>query len=273
MLKQRLLTTLWGLPLITAAIWFGEPWFTIVVAPFGLLAIYEFYKIVASKQVSPLMVFGIIGTLLFILSPHFPYYTYGVTTQILLTSLLLLSLIWLLRHPQREEAFARWAWTMAGILYVGWLLSYLIALRGLEAGKYWVFLAMFITFASDTSAFFVGRTWGKHRLAPRNSPGKTWEGAIAGVLGAVISSLILVKLLAFSLSHGQAILLGLLVTVSGQLGDLVESLFKRNMGIKETGKLLPGHGGILDRLDSIFFTSAVVYYYALAYQAGWLNWL
>ena len=274
MLKQRLLTALWGFPLVTVAIWFGEPWFTIVLAPFGLLAVYEFYRIVAaSKQVSPLRVFGIIGTLLFMLSPHFQYFTYGVTTQILLTLLLMLSLIWLLRHPQRENAFASWAWTIAGILYVGWLLSYLVALRGLEAGRYWVFLAMFITFTSDTSAFFAGRAWGKHRLAPRISPGKTWEGAIAGVLGAVIIGLGLVQFFPLTLSYGQAIALGLLVTIMGQLGDLVESLFKRNMGIKEAGKLLPGHGGILDRLDSVFFSSAAVYYYALAYQAGWLNWL
>ncbi len=274
MLKQRLLTALWGLPLVTAAIWFGEPWFTIVITPFGLLAAYEFYRITAaSKKVTPLRAWGITGTLLFILSPHFPYLTYGVTTQVLLTAILVLSLMWLLRQRQWEEAFSSFAWTVAGVLYVGWLLSYLIALRGLDAGMYWVYLALFITFATDTSAFFAGRAWGRHRLAPLISPGKTWEGAIAGVLGAVIVGLGLAWLFPLALSYGQAIALALLVTVLGQLGDLVESLFKRNMGIKEAGKLLPGHGGILDRLDSVFFSSAAVYYFALAYQAGWLDWL
>ena len=272
MLKQRLLTVLWLLPLVTLAAWFDEPWpwFTIVVAPFGLLAAFEFYRIVATKRIQPLTFLGLVWTLLFILSPHFDY---AVTTPLLLASLVMLSLIWLLWRPQKEGAFAGWAWTIAGVLYVGWLLSFLIALRGLDAGRYWVFLALFMTFASDTTAYFIGRAWGKRRLAPRISPGKTWEGAVAGVLGTIIIGLALVRLFGLPLSDGETILLGLLVSVFGQLGDLVESLFKRNMGTKESGKLLLGHGGILDRLDSIIFTGVVVYYYALSYQAGWLNWL
>ena len=148
-----------------------------------------------------------------------------------------------------------------------------MALRGLDSGRDWVFLALFITFASDTTAFFAGRAWGKHRLAPRISPRKTWEGAVAGVLGAIIASLALVIFFNLPLSHWQAGLLGLLVSVFGQLGDLAESLFKRNMGVKESGKLLPGHGGALDRIDSVVFASVVAYYFVLAYNAGWLNWL
>jgi len=272
MLKQRVITALWNIPLVIAAVWWDKPlpWFTILVAVFGLLAAFEFYRIVATKQVQPLTFLGLIWTLLFILSPHFDY---GVTTPLLLTSLVVISLIWLLRRGLREGAFVSWAWTIAGVLYVGWLLSFLVALRGLDAGRYWVFLALFITFASDTTAYFIGRAWGKRRLAPRISPGKTWEGAVAGVLGAIIVSVAFVKLLGPSLDYGQAILLGLLVSVFGQFGDMVESLFKRNMGIKEAGKLFPGHGGVLDRIDSIVFASAVAYYYALSYHAGWLNWL
>ncbi|MFC1870616.1 phosphatidate cytidylyltransferase, partial [Chloroflexota bacterium] len=182
-------------------------------------------------------------------------------------------LIWLLIRRQREGAFRDWSWTIAGILYVGWLLSYLVALRGVAAGRDWVFLALFTIFASDISAFFVGRAWGKHRLAPSISPRKTWEGAVAGVLGAVVISLVVVKLSGLPLSFPQAILLGILVGILGQLGDLVESLFKRNTGVKESGKLMPGHGGVLDRIDSVVFAGVVVYYYTLAYHAGWLNWL
>jgi phosphatidate cytidylyltransferase len=154
---------------------------------------------------------------------------------------------------------------MAGILYVGWLLSYLVALRGLDNGRNWVFFALFTTFASDTAAFFVGRALGKRRLAPQISPGKTWEGAIGGVFGAIIVSLffILPTPLTLHLNWGQAILLGLLVSIFGQLGDLVESLFKRNMGAKDSGRLLPGHGGMLDRMDSIIFAGIVVYYYVI----------
>ena len=175
----------------------------------------------------------------------------------------MLPLIWLLLRPQKEEAFTRWAWTIAGILYVGWLLSYLVALRGLDAGRDWVFFALFTTFASDTTAFFTGRAWGRHRLAPNVSPGKTWEGAIAGVFGAIVVSLVLVMLLSLPLNYWQAVLLGLVVSIFGQLGDLVESLFKRNMGVKESGKSMPGHGGFLDRMDSVAFAGVVVYYYVI----------
>jgi len=180
-----------------------------------------------------------------------------------LTSIVILPLIWLILRPQKELAFVRWAWTIAGILYVGWLLSHLVALRGLDAGRDWVFFALFITFASDTSAFFVGRALGRHHLAPRISPGKTWEGAVAGAFGAIIVSLLLVTLLSLPLSYWQAILLGLVVSIFGQLGDLVESLFKRNMGAKESGRSIPGHGGALDRIDSVVFAGIVVYYYVV----------
>ncbi len=260
MLKKRVIAGLWGILLITAIVWFGDPWFTILVAIWGLLAVFEFYKMVAASKVPPLTYFGLIWTLLFILSPHFDYDT---LTPLLLTSAVILPLIWLLLRPQKEGVFAGWAWTIAGILYVGWLLSYLVALRGLDAGRDWVFFALFTTFASDTTAFFAGRAWGRHPLAPNVSPGKTWEGAIAGVFGAIVVSLVLVMLLSLPLNYWQAVLLGLVVSIFGQLGDLVESLFKRNMGVKESGKSMPGHGGFLDRMDSVVFAGIVVYYYVI----------
>jgi len=262
MLKKRVITALCGFPLLIAVVWFGEPWFSLLAAILGLLAVFEFYRLVAASKVPPLTYFGLIWTLLFILSPHF---NYDLFMPLLLTSIVILPLIWFLLRPQKEQAFASWVWTIAGSLYVGWLLSYLVALRGLDAGRDWVFFALFITFASDTSAFFVGRALGRHRLAPRISPGKTWEGAIAGVFGAIIGSLffVLPTPLHLPLSYWQAILLGLVVSIFGQLGDLVESLFKRNMGVKEASKLIPGHGGALDRIDSVVFAGIVVYYYVI----------
>jgi len=265
MLKKRVITALWGILLLIAAVWFDKPlpWFTILVAIWGILAVFEFYKLVTASKVSPLTYFGLIWTLLFILSPHFDYDT---LTPLLLTSAVILPLVWLLLRPQKEGAFASWAWTIAGILYVGWLLSYLVALRGMDDGRNWIFLVLFITFASDTSAFFAGRALGKHHLAPRVSPGKTWEGAIAGVVGAIIVSLLFTLRTPLQVPFDcwwQAILLGLMVSIFGQLGDLVESLFKRNMGVKESGRSIPGHGGFLDRMGSVAFAGIVVYYYVI----------
>lgn len=273
MLKKRAIIAVGGIPLLVAAVWFDQPlpWFTILVAIWGLLAAFEFYKMAAITKVSPLTYFGLIWVLLFILSPHFGYVT---LTPLLLTSTVILPLVWLIFRPQKE-AFTIWALTIAGILYLGWLLSHFIALRGLDLGRNWVFFALFTTFASDTAAFFIGRALGKHRFAPHISPGKTWEGAIAGIFGAIIISLFftLPTPLVLPLGYGQAILLGLLVSILGQLGDLIESLLKRNMGVKDSSRLIPGHGGFLDRIDSVVFAGVVVYYYVLSLNAGWLNWL
>ena len=263
MLKQRFITGLWGIPLLIAAVWFAWPlpWFTILVAIWGLLAAYEFYKI-AAKKASPLIWFGLIWTALFIISPHF---SYAPTLPLLLTSAVLLSLLWLLLRPKKQGAFIGWAWTIAGILYIGWLLSHLVALRGLDDGRNWIFLALLANFGSDTAAYFTGRALGRHKLAPSISPGKTWEGTIAGLLGAIIIGLLFTipSPLSLPLSYGQAIIIGLLISVFGQLGDLVESLLKRNMGVKDSGRLLPGHGGALDRIDSVVFAGVVVYYYVI----------
>jgi len=272
MLKKRVITALWGIPLLVAIVWFGEPWFTILVAIWGVLAVFEFYRLVAASKVPPLTYFGLIWTLLFILSRNSnllsilkPHFDLNLLTPLLLASTVVLPLIWLLIQAYKGKVFTRWAWTIAGILYVGWLLSHLLALRGLDDGRNWVFFALFITIASDTAAFFTGRALGRHKLAPRISPGKTREGAIGGILGAIIVSLffILPTPLSLHFNWGQAILLGLLVSIFGQLGDLVESLFKRNMGVKDSGRLIPGHGGVLDRIDSVVFAGIVVYYYVI----------
>ena len=151
---------------------------------------------------------------------------------------------------------------VAGFLYVGWMLSFLVDLR-LEAGRNWVFFALFITFGSDTIAYLVGRVLGRHRLAPRISPHKSWEGTIGGLLGAVAVSLLFTLSTPFqiTLSIGQGVVLALLVSIFGQIGDLAESLLKRNTGVKESGASIPGHGGFLDRMDSVVFAGVTVYLY------------
>jgi len=259
-LKKRFITAACGIPLLVTVMWFCEPWFTIIIAIWGLLAAFEFYSIIARSKVPPLTYFGLIWILLFILKPHFDS---EIITSALFTSAVILPLIWLLLRPNKEIAFTRWAWTLAGILYIGWELRYLVALRGLADGRNWVFLALFATFASDTTAYFVGRALGKHRLAPIISPGKTWEGAIAGVFSSIIVCLLFIIPTTFHLplTYWQAIVLGVLVSIFGQIGDLFESLFKRNMGVKDTGKLLPGHGGFLDRIDSVVLAGIAVYYF------------
>ncbi len=264
MLGKRVLTALWGIPLLVVAIWFDEPlpWFSILAAVWGLLAFLEFNRMAGAAKIVPLTVFGAVWTVLFVLYPHC---TYDYVVPSLLTSALVISLIMLVFLRHREGAFTGWSWMMAGILYVGWLLSYLVALR-LDAGREWLYLAIFATFGSDTAAYFIGRAWGRHKLTPRISPGKTWEGAVAGIFGGVIISLLftLDTPLQLPLNYWQAIMLGVLISVFGQIGDLVESLLKRSSGVKESGSSMPGHGGLLDRMDSVVFAGVVVYLYYIA---------
>jgi phosphatidate cytidylyltransferase len=141
-------------------------------------------------------------------------------------------------------------------------------LRELDHGRELVLLVLFATFACDTAAFFIGRTWGRHRMAPVISPGKTWEGAAAGFAAAIAAALALRSLLNLGnwelpLSCVQSAVIGCLVGFVSQLGDLLESLIKRRAGAKDSGRLMPGHGGILDRIDSLVFTGAIIYYYVI----------
>ncbi|MFC2069829.1 phosphatidate cytidylyltransferase [Chloroflexota bacterium] len=274
MLKKRVISALWIIPVLIAAIWFEWPlpWFTVFIAVWGMMAVLEFYRLITAFRVPPLTPFGIIWTILFIVSSDSqllsilgPRFNTDLLMPFLLTSAVVLPLIWLLLRIEKEKTFTSWAWTVAGILYVGWLLSYLTALRGMDDGRNLIFFTLFVTFASDSAAFFVGRTFGRQKLSPEISPGKTWEGAIGGVFGAALVSLFFILPTPVSLpfSWGHAVILGILVSIFGQLGDLAESLFKRNVGVKDSSKVIPGHGGFLDRIDSVVFAGVVVYYYVV----------
>ena len=265
MLKRRVITALWGVPLVIIAIWFDEPlpWFTILAVIYGLLAVFEFYKITGVSRTIPLTVFGLIWTLLFIIAPH---WNYDNSIPLLLASAVVISLM--LRVPVRKNKFSmtEWSWSMVGIVYVGLLLGLLVTLR-INGGREWMYLVVFCTFGSDTFAYFIGKAIGRHKLAPLISPGKTWEGAIGGLFGSVIVGLLftLSTSVQLQISYGEAVILGLLISVSGQIGDLAESMLKRRKGVKESGTLMPGHGGLLDRMDSIVFAGLAVYlYYVLA---------
>jgi phosphatidate cytidylyltransferase len=188
-------------------------------------------------------------------------------TAALLAAAAVLPLVWLTIF-RRDVALESWAWTLVGILYAGWMLSHYVMLRQLDDGRELVIMAVFTTFACDTAAYFVGRAWGRHRMTPRISPNKTWEGAAGGFAGAVAAAAALCYLLnlgdwSLPLSYPEAVGVGCLVGVGAQIGDLAESLVKRRAGVKDSGHLLPGHGGLLDRIDSLVFTGVIVYYFVL----------
>lgn len=270
------------LPVVIAAVWFQQPlpWFTVMIVLWTAAATWEFYRLNRKAGFKPLTFFGIITAILFVLirereiSVVFISNSYELS-WLLLSVATILPLIWMLGRSRMKDAFTNWSWTLAGITYVGFLMGHLVALRNMEDGRNWVFFALFITFASDTAAFFIGRTWGRHKLATAISPSKTWEGSMGGLLGAGLMSLVFLPTSFFSWSNplhlstlntGIAVSLALLVSMFGQLGDLVESMFKRNMNAKDSGNILPGHGGALDRMDSVAFAGVMVYYFVWLIQ-------
>ena len=278
MLKQRLITAFCLLPLVVVVVWFDKPlpWLTIFAAIWGLLAALEYYHTVSISRhkVAPVTYLSLLMTLLLIISRDAGLldnlsrsFDTSYTESVIIAATLLLPLIGLLLR-QRGNILRNWMWTVAGILYIGWLLGYLVALRGLENGREWVLFALFVTFASDSAAYFIGSAFGKHPMAPGISPKKTWEGAAGGIAGAIGIAMLLLLILDLPLTYIQAIPLATGASIFGQMGDLLESLFKRSAGVKDSGNSMPGHGGFLDRMDSVVFAGAFVYYYAAVLCGG-----
>jgi phosphatidate cytidylyltransferase len=169
----------------------------------------------------------------------------------------------LARAHALEHAGRHFAACLSGLLYVPFLMSHLPLLK--SAGKpHWLIVTLCTAFFADTVAYFFGRAWGKHKLYPAVSPKKTWEGSIGGVLGSVLATVgVGASWTLPELAIGPAIALGVVASVCGQAGDLVESMIKRTFGVKDSGSILPGHGGFLDRIDALLFVAPVVYYFIL----------
>jgi len=156
-----------------------------------------------------------------------------------------------------------WLWVSGALLYVGFLGSHLVFLRDLDDGGDWAILAIFATFATDTAAYFVGRAIGRTHITPAISPGKTLEGSLAGLATGFAAVLFLNWVTGLRQDATDIIPLALLLPVAAEIGDLAESLVKRGAGVKDAGQLVPGHGGLLDRLDSVLFTAPLVYYFVI----------
>lgn len=188
------------------------------------------------------------------------------------TALLLLTLTWAVTRFRQGTANAvtGFAFTIAGGLYFGWAGAYFVRLRALDEGLFWTLTVCFAVWLSDTSAYFVGKSIGRNRLIPDISPGKTWEGYVGGIVGASLVTAALPLLWqrlgasnAVSPLHGFFI--GLLVSVISPLGDIAISMFKRYAGVKDSGRLIPGHGGILDRIDALIIAGLLGYYYLILF--------
>lgn len=270
-LLLRVLTAVIAIPTILILLWFGG-WVV-----FGAIAViigwasYEMHRMLTGSGKQPLSLFSLALSLDFLVAAILPAWRLPIIEGGI-TLLLLLSLTWLLlARKTLDGSLVDWALTMAVPLYIGWPLSFFQLLRGNQAGFstgfWWVFVVLVGGWVFDSAAFFAGRFFGQHKLATLVSPSKTWEGVIGGVIGAVAVTLLTTRPLNIPFYH--AIILGLLISIASQIGDLAESLIKRQTHVKDSSHLIPGHGGILDRIDSLLFVVMVVYLYvAWAFPAG-----
>jgi phosphatidate cytidylyltransferase len=178
----------------------------------------------------------------------------------LFLSLVALTLSVMVSGSQTAHFFPMFVYSVFGVLFIGWTLSHLILLRLLPAGPWYVLFLCAVVWVGDSAAMYVGKSLGQHKMAPIISPGKTWEGAIGCVIGGVGTAVVSARFWLPDLLLWQWIVLGLCISVAAQLSDLAESMLKRYAGVKDSGGLIPGHGGMLDRIDSLLFAAPTLVY-------------
>ncbi len=257
-LALRVLTAAAGIPVLLALTWLGGLAFVVAAAAVFGLAAAEICRAAGIRASDPLGWLSALGAGGCAAAAAHS----GEAQAGALTATAMVTLALAVARAETEQGFPRWSTAIAAAAYPGLLGGYLVLLRRLPDGNGWVLLALFTTFAADTGAFFTGRTLRGPKLAPHVSPGKTVSGAAGGLLSGAVAAALLGALL--DLEGGPVVhaLLGTGAAVVSIAGDLGESLIKRSLGVKDMGHVFPGHGGLMDRLDSILFVAPVVYWVA-----------
>jgi len=288
-LPARLLTAAILVPLAVFVVTKGGLWLLGTIMALILIGQREFYQMIEEKGAHPLVGFGLSAAMALCLVQ---YVGTDYQANLLMTATLLVVLVAQLGKAKITEALASISGTFFGVFYVGWLLSHGISLRNFygaitfrygeetaasigispDCGIFMLFFALFIVIWCDAGAYFGGRAYGKRKLAPTISPGKSVEGAVAGVFGGLLGAIVCKggfdlfwPELSASLSWYAVGVLALLLSAAGIVGDLIESLLKRDAEVKDAGHLLPGTGGVLDRIDSFLLAIPVMYYAMLFY--------
>jgi phosphatidate cytidylyltransferase len=256
MLLQRVATAAVGIPIIVLAIWFGSPWLTALVCVVVAVGVLEIHAARGPfLRPLPLIAAGLALLLPLAADLEGPWLLRALTALVLVPTAALA----LTRDPGRSVE--QWLWLVAPALYLAWFATFFVLLRDLPDGREWLLLVVLTVWITDTGAYFVGRAVGRRKLAPAVSPGKTWEGAIGGQVTGLVAVVGLVQAFGLDVDIGHAVALGLIAPFAAQVGDLAESALKRGLGVKDSSQLVPGHGGIVDRLDSLLFAAPAVYWY------------
>jgi phosphatidate cytidylyltransferase len=261
-----------GIPLLILLVFVkqGLP-FILGVGLISIIGLWEFYRGVRRTGANPQDWVGFASAFLFLFTARNQFHPERFNLPGVLTLFVIATLTIELLRKNRAPVKNLGA-TFLGAVYVGWLFSYLVAINGLDGrfrlgsapfdirtGGWLVLFVVFASWAADTGAYLVGRKWGRHKLAPVLSPGKSWEGLLAGLASCIVMSIVMGQAMDMPLGHIPA--LGFGIYFASLIGDLAESSIKRDIGIKDFGSVLPGHGGILDRFDGLLFAAPFFYYY------------
>lgn len=258
-LAVRVLTAVIGIPLVLGVTYVGGWPFALLLGIMTAVAAVEFFAMMRAAGHHPSIVVGVPAAAAIAFSPVVEPRAQAVWVGILVLAALLGGL-WFMIPRLYPLALAGWTTTMAGILYVGVLAGHLALLRQLQTGAWWVVVALIVTWAYDTGAYFAGSLVGRRPFMQHISPRKTQEGVLGGVVLSALAGLVAVPTV--GLTWWQGLVFGALAGLVGQAGDLLESMLKRQAGVKDSGTIIPGHGGLLDRIDGLLFTGALTYYVA-----------
>ena len=269
MLGKRILVTVILLPIGIFLIILGGVPYALMIALILGLAAWEYVKLFRAGGLQPAGFLIPAGVLLLLAGRVINGF---LSAPWLISLLILVSMTYHLIAYERgqEQPGTNLGLTLAGIFYIGWIGSYFISLRDLPEGKWWVLLVLPAVWIADSGAYLFGRKFGRHKLSPRLSPKKSWEGYLAGILSGTLGAALLAYLWRFWTGPNTAItvwagaLLGFILAVLTTLGDLGESMIKRQVGVKDSSNLIPGHGGVFDRIDS-WLWAVVIGYYVIVY--------
>jgi phosphatidate cytidylyltransferase len=261
-LVSRVIVALVGLPVVLLIVYAGGWWLFALCAVASVLALHEYALM--TRSLRPVVLAAYAGALLSLLGAHLGGLEWTVG-GFLTTLLLAFVLHWV--AETRQSATVAVASTVLGAAWIGLCLGHLILLRDISDGRLATFTVLLAIWAGDIGAFFAGRMIGRHKLAPRLSPGKTWEGFLFGTVATVFVAFVALYDQGY-LSIPQSLLLGGVIAVAAPAGDLFESALKRDMQVKDSGRLLAAHGGVLDRIDSLLFAVVASYYLLRALDAA-----
>lgn len=240
--------------------------FFIMASASIVIAQLEFYEFYFKNRFAPPLLVGILFGLLVAMSFYFGDL---FSERELIANIVIGLLVFVTLYGGKvETSLFDVSITLFGVFYIAWLLGHMIMIRDFLNGKSLLFFLFLVTYSSDTGAYFIGKAFGEKKLCPNISPNKTCVGAVGGVLSSLAMAVIANRLLGTSFALIDILWLGFMLSVVGQVGDLAESMLKRSAGVKDSGSLIPGHGGFLDRIDSLIFTAPVYYYYVFFFIAN-----